>query len=378
MLLARDIGSMINKNKFNSITLRLILSVVIIFTLMIVLSNFLITRKQILIMEGVLTEFSKNYPGDNSSVLLMVDSAQVSSTSEFKIYLLFLMGLILLFGSLIFAYIIKKTLQPLKGLEEAIMKVNIDDPNSFDKSFIRDSDPNEIRELTDRFDKLLLRIYTDYKYQKDFSSNVAHELRTPLAIMQAELDVFKEKITDPMVMDFALNMDKNIKRLKSMVNSVLLLSKKSTPRIKEVDLDDILEELLFDLEDRAIDKNVSINYEKSDIKLMTDDSLIQRLLYNIIENAIKYNEENGSIDIKTREDKNNISIDIIDTGIGISDDKKRMIFDLFYQVDDSRGSEGFGIGLSLSRQIANTLKAKIEIRDNIPKGSIFSIKFKKI
>jgi len=89
-------------------------------------------------------------------------------------------------------------------------------------------------------------------------------------------------------------------------------------------------------------------------------------------------EENGSIDIKTREDKNNISIDIIDTGIGISDDKKRMIFDLFYQVDDSRGSEGFGIGLSLSRQIANTLKAKIEIRDNIPKGSIFSIKFKKI
>ena len=367
-----------NKKSYDSIVIRLIISVVIIFILMISASNYLINRKQVLVMEKVFDRFSQNLPPNNESMVLLVDSAQLQSTSDFRLYLGLVMAGVLLIGSLTFAYIINKSLKPLKDLEEKIGKVDIDKPDSFKGSFVMEEAPTEIKELSEKFDDLIQRIYKDYKKQKDFSSNVAHELRTPIAIMQAQVDVFRQKNTDGKDIEFIETMDANLKRLKKLIDSVLLLSKKSKLNISQINLDDMIDEILFDLEDKASKKKVSLNYEYSNISLRSDDGLVQRLLFNIIENAIKYNEENGRVDIEVSEEGSDVLVKVSDTGIGISDEKKEEIFDLFYQVDDSRNEEGFGIGLSLSKEIAESLSGKIEVRDNKDKGSIFLLKFKNI
>lgn len=378
MLSVRVIRFMKNKKSYDSIVTRLIISVVIIFILMVVVSNFLINRKQIMIMKEVFEGFSRNFPENNESVVLLIDSAQVQSTSAFKLYLGLVVASVVLIGSLTFVFIIKKTLEPLKKLEEKIGRVDIENSDSFSENLVVVEGPTEIKELSEKFDDLIQRIYKDYKKQKEFSSNVAHELRTPIAIMQAQVDVFSEKNTDENNLDFIETMDANLKRLKKLIDSVLLLSKRNKIKISSVNLDNMIDEILFDLDDFASSKNISLDYHYSNISIDSDDVLIQRLIFNIIENAIKYTEEDGSVDVSVKKDDDETVIRVADTGIGISDEKKEEIFDLFYQVDDSRNKEGFGIGLSLSKDIAETLGAEIEVRDNNPKGTIFLIKFRNI
>lgn len=378
MLSARVIRFMKNKKSYDSIVTRLIISIVIIFVLMVLVSNFLINRKQIMIMEEVFEGFSRNFPENNESVVLLIDSAQVQSTSAFRLYLGLVVASVVLIGSLAFVFIIKRTLKPLNKLEEKIGRVDIENPDSFSENLVVVDGPTEIKELSEKFDDLIQRIYKDYKKQKEFSSNVAHELRTPIAIMQAQVDVFREKNTDENNLDFIETMDSNIKRLKKLIDSVLLLSKRNKLKISSVNLDNMIDEILFDLDDFASKKNISLDYHYSNISIDSDDVLIQRLIFNIIENAIKYTEEGGLVDVNVSQNDKETVIRISDTGIGISDEKKEEIFDLFYQVDDSRNKEGFGIGLSLSKDIAETLGARIEVRDNKPKGTIFLIKFRNI
>lgn len=375
---ARVIRFMKNKKSYDSIVTRLIISIVIIFVLMVLVSNFLINRKQIMIMEEVFEGFSRNFPENNESVVLLIDSAQVQSTSSFRLYLGLVVASVVLIGSLTFVFIIKKTLEPLNKLEEKIGRVDIENSDSFSEKLVVVDGPTEIKELSEKFDDLIQRIYKDYKKQKEFSSNVAHELRTPIAIMQAQVDVFSEKNTDENNLEFIETMDSNLKRLKKLIDSVLLLSKRNKIKISSVNLDNMIDEILFDLDDFASSKNISLDYHYSNISIDSDDVLIQRLIFNIIENAIKYTEEDGSVDVSVKKDDDETVIRVADTGIGISDEKKEEIFDLFYQVDDSRNKEGFGIGLSLSKDIAETLGARIEVRDNKPKGTIFLIKFKNI
>lgn len=378
MLSARVIRFMKNKKSYDSIVTRLIISIVIIFVLMVLVSNFLINRKQIMIMEEVFEGFSRNFPENNESVVLLIDSAQVQSTSAFRLYLGLVVASVVLIGSLTFVFIIKRTLKPLNKLEEKIGRVDIENPDSFSENLVLVEGPTEIKELSEKFDDLIQRIYKDYKKQKEFSSNVAHELRTPIAIMQAQVDVFREKNTDENNLDFIETMDSNIKRLKNLIDSVLLLSKRNKLKISSVNLDDMIDEILFDLDDFASKKNISLDYHYSNISIDSDDVLIQRIIFNIVENAIKYTEEGGLVDVNVSQNDKETVIRISDTGIGISDEKKEAIFDLFYQVDDSRNKEGFGIGLSLSKDIAETLGARIEVRDNNPKGTIFLIKFRNI
>ncbi len=378
MLSARVIRFMKNKKSYDSIVTRLIISIVIIFVLMVLVSNFLINRKQIMIMEEVFEGFSRNFPENNESVVLLIDSAQVQSTSAFRLYLGLVVASVVLIGSLTFVFIIKRTLKPLNKLEEKIGRVDIENPDSFSENLVLVEGPTEIKELSEKFDDLIQRIYKDYKKQKEFSSNVAHELRTPIAIMQAQVDVFSEKNTDENNLDFIETMDSNLKRLKNLIDSVLLLSKRNKLKISSVNLDNMIDEILFDLDDFASKKNIILDYHYSNISIDSDDVLIQRLIFNIVENAIKYTEEGGLVDVNVSQNDKETVIRISDTGIGISDEKKEEIFDLFYQVDDSRNKEGFGIGLSLSKDIAETLGARIEVRDNKPKGTIFLIKFRNI
>lgn len=376
MLLARDIGFMKQKI-YDSLIFKLIAAVVILFIIMLLVSMYLISRKQAMIIDEVIEDINTNMGTMDRSMVLFIDSSKVQSSSDFRIYLIFVMSAVIILGSLSFAFIIKKILAPLKNLQKKISEVDIDKPESFENLVILDNTSSEIVEFSETFDKMLKKIYADYKRQKDFSSNVAHELRTPIAVMKSQLDLFRQKTDDADAKKMLRVLDNNVAKLSGLVDAILSLRKKSDIKLDEVNLDILIDEIVLDLEDKAYARDVRIIARDTNISLMTDDSLLQRLVFNIVENAIKYNNPGGRVDISAKEDRDKVKIKIADTGIGISPSDKERIFELFYQIDSSRGQEGYGIGLSLSKTIADMIGAKIEIYDNNPQGSIFIINIPK-
>lgn len=362
---------------YDSVIFKLISAVVVIFIIMLVASMYFINRKQAMVIDTVIEDINANMGSMDKSVVLFIDSSKVQSTSDFTIYLIFVMTVVIILGSISFAFIIRKILAPLKNLQKKISEVDIDKPESFENLVILDNTSSEIVELSETFDKMLKKIYADYKRQKDFSSNVAHELRTPIAVMKSQLDLYRQKTDDADSKKMLRVLDNNVNKLNGLVDAILSLRKKSELKLDEVNLDILIDEIVLDLEDKAYSKDVEIICKNTDISLVTDDSLLQRLVFNIVENAIKYNNPGGSVEISAEEDNDLVKIKIADTGLGISPMDKERIFDLFYQIDASRGQEGYGIGLSLSKTIADMLSAKIEISDNNPQGSIFIINIPK-
>lgn len=361
---------------YKSIVFKLITAVVIIFIAMISITNYMINQKQIQMTEQMLRQIEKYMPSYSNSVVVTVNNAHLQSTADFRIYTIVVTGIVIIIGSLIFALIISKILEPLKKLQQNIAKIDINKPETFSEKLLIEDGSSEIVDLSKNFNQLMARIYRDYRKQKDFSANVAHELRTPVAVMKAQVDVYKRKNISPDQAIFIEKIDQNIEKLKSLIESVLMFSKNQELNITEVYLGTLIEEILFDLEDKIASKNLIVNFIKDeDLCIQTDDALLQRLLFNIIENSIKYNKEYGSIDIITKKEKNRTIIEIADTGIGMTDEQKERIFDLFYQADNSRSGEGFGIGLALSKQIVDSLGAEIKVLDNNPSGSKFIISF---
>ena len=362
---------------YDSVIFKLISAVVVIFIIMLVASMYFINRKQAMVIDTVIEDINANMGSMDKSVVLFIDSSKVQSSSDFTIYLIFVMSVVIILGSISFAFIIRKILAPLKNLQKKISEVDIDKPESFENLVILDNTSSEIVELSETFDKMLKKIYADYKRQKDFSSNVAHELRTPIAVMKSQLDLYRQKTDDADAKKMLRVLDNNVNKLNGLVDAILSLRKKSNLKLDEVNLDILIDEIVLDLEDKAYSKDVEIKTNNTDISLVTDDSLLQRLVFNIVENAIKYNNPGGSVEISAEEEDDLVKIKIVDTGLGISPSDKERIFDLFYQIDASRGQEGYGIGLSLSKTIADMLSAKIEISDNNPQGSIFIINIPK-
>lgn len=362
---------------YDSVIFKLISAVVVIFIIMLVASMYFINRKQAMVIDTVIEDINANMGSMDKSVVLFIDSSKVQSSSDFTIYLIFVMTVVIILGSISFAFIIRKILAPLKNLQKKISEVDIDKPESFENLVILDNTSSEIVELSETFDKMLKKIYADYKRQKDFSSNVAHELRTPIAVMKSQLDLYRQKTDDADAKKMLRVLDNNVNKLNGLVDAILSLRKKSNLKLDEVNLDILIDEIVLDLEDKAYSKDVEIICKNTDISLVTDDSLLQRLVFNIVENAIKYNNPGGSVEISAEEEDDLVKIKIADTGLGISPSDKERIFDLFYQIDASRGQEGYGIGLSLSKTIADMLSAKIEISDNNPQGSIFIINIPK-
>lgn len=365
-----------NDKFYRSIVFKLITAVVIIFIAMISLTNYMINKKQIQMTEALLEDINRWLPQSSNSIVVTVNNAQIQSSADFRIYTIVIMGIALVLGSLIFAIIISKILEPLRELQRNIAKIDIERPETFAETQLVDSGSSEIEDLAKSFNYLMDRIYRDYRRQKDFSANVAHELRTPVAVMKAQVDVFRRKNTDPATEAFIEKIDQNLSKLKNLIDSVLMFSKKEKLNITEVGLDELIEEIVFDLEEKIAKKDLEVKLNVDpDLTIKTDDALLQRLLYNIIENSIKYNVSGGYIDIRSIVTSKNVTIEIADAGIGMTAEQKKKIFDLFYQADSSRSVEGFGIGLSLSKQIADTIGARIKVLDNQPKGSKFLIIF---
>lgn len=370
-----------NKRTDRSIIFKLTAASLAVFMIMLILSNFLITRRQADIASNLTAQVESRMKGKSASdesVMVFIDEDEIRHLTDFKLYALGVFLATGLLGGGIFILLIRRTLSPLEALTKKVAATDMDAMAQKDSLVLKEG-AYEIVALSEAFQKTLDKIYDNYEKERLFSVNVAHELRTPLAVLRTKVDVFKKKreAMDPELAAFVQSMEKNIRRLSDLVEEILFLGRDAAPLFRPVNVKDVARELVLDLEEKAAEKNVALAVEGEDVILQTDDALLERAMYNLLDNAVKYNKPGGKVTISFREDKEKATISVADTGMGMNDKDKAKAFDLFYRADPSRNHDGYGVGLALVKEIARRLEGKIDIRDNEPTGTIFDFTLSK-
>lgn len=312
---------------------------------------------------------TKSSQGENQ--FLILDNALIQTTSDYQIYALVVIILIVLVGAITFFFLIRRQLRPLHQLIFRVSQVDISHLDSLTEGFVMEGS-SEIEDLSKAFDQAFTKIYEGYLRQKEFSINVSHEIRTPLAVLQSQVHLLKEmeKSEIGKKSQMIATLEQQIKRLSQLVEGLLLLSDSKERNLSLVQPAYIIEEIFFDLEDQAKEKEVSLHLSGQIDAFYTDDILLERLLFNLIENALKYNVPQGKVVVNLEQSDNQVKIQVCDTGIGIRAEDREKVFDLFYRGDDSRSRDtgGYGVGLSLVRHIVGSLGGKIELQEDQPSG----------
>lgn len=376
------------KNLRKTLVFKLIFSIILIFIIMTATSNYIIGKyqeKRILdIGEQIIVEENKKTAKEDYFIVL--EDAKLKSTREIKNFSLIVIGMTICLGSLFYYFLLTKLLGPLADLKKKVLEVDIDNIKA-KESIYMEGESQEIEDLSLAFEKSLDKIYSSYEREKSLSSSIAHELNTPVAVMKSSLEIYlmKNKVDDLELHELLENFDENIDRISKIIESLLFLNRRENAVLRKFDIKDLVDEIVFDLEDMAEDKNVEIISRVDNNIIYSSDILLERVLYNLGKNGISYNKDGGSLIFDFYEDDKNYFIKISDTGIGISDEDKEKIFDLFYRVDGSRSRKtgGYGIGLNLVKNIMEKLKGEIRVRDNISEdkekiGSIIEIILPKI
>jgi signal transduction histidine kinase len=242
---------------------------------------------------------------------------------------------------------------------------------------------DEVGNLATTFDEMLDRLETSFKKERQFTSDASHELRTPVAVITAQAEDALAGNRDMTSYREALEtILKESKKMGNIISQLLMLTrgdeKKYKPVIEDIDLVMIATEVLNEMEGLASKKNVSLYLDSpNELHAMMDQTLITQLFINLIDNAVKYNYDNGWVKISLSGNKDKAYISVEDNGIGISDEDIPHIFDRFYRVDKSRKSDGTGLGLSIVKWIIDIHKGNISVQSVVGKGSKFIVKLPK-
>lgn len=302
------------------------------------------------------------------------------ATRQFNLWGIAGLCLITLLGGAAAWLMAGKALKPVRELSSAIEKVSDNDLSLHVETTERE---DEISQLGKSFNTMMDKVNSSFERQKRFSANAAHELKTPLATIQVGLDVLEldEKPTQEQ-MEWALTVTKaNTERMIELVENLFTLSSD-----KECDMNDIIDiqdvftrivdELAVQIDSRHLQVTMQIS---DDIKLKGNAVMLYRALFNLVENAIKYNIENGTILITATEEGAKIKVSVSDSGIGINDEDMQHIFEPFYRADQSRSRlmGGSGLGLSLVNDIIKKHDAEIDVDSQPNRGTVFTVMFKK-
>ncbi len=298
---------------------------------------------------------------------------------EFWIKSLAITLIITLTVSFLMYLIVGYALYPLRELTlkiEDIQAKNLKEP------ILSKSNSTEIERLTLAFNRLLLRLEETFATQRQFSANAAHELRTPLAVMSTKFEVF-EKNKNPNEADYkeAIGMARSqTDRLSHVIDILLEMTElQSAPKSDSISLSEITEEVICDLVAVAEKKSISLVQDDGEARLTGSDTLVYRAIYNLIENAIKYNKEDGKVSVAITEDESFAKVIITDTGSGIAKEDWDKIFEPFFRVDKSRSRSmsGAGLGLALVKEIAVRHGGDVKVIESSNKGSSIELSLSK-
>ena len=298
------------------------------------------------------------------------------SKEDYRKRSLLITVLIAMFGGAVTYFISGRALKPLRDFSKSVEKVQA---QNLTDCTIEGGTVPELDRLSVSYNKMLLRLSEAFEVQRQFTGNAAHELRTPLALMQAQLDIYnstEHPASDEQTKETIKMMTEQNERLSKLVRTLLDMSELQTvARKDEIELNSLIEEVLADLEPLAQEKEIKLVEESEELVMTGSDILIYRMIYNLVENAIKYNHVGGQVLVKAAQKDTDIVIEIEDTGNGISEEFRERVFEPFFRVDKSRSRAlgGVGLGLAMVREIVRVHDGKISIKENEYGGTTFEV-----
>ena len=306
-------------------------------------------------------------------------SVQVYNNKEdYKRNSLIISALLALLGGVAAYFISGHALKPIREFSDKIEEVQAQ--NLVD-SGIEESKIKELNQLSVSYNKMLERLSDAFEIQRQFTASAAHELRTPLSLMQVQLDLYhstQHPGSDADTVQMIKMLTEQNDRLSKMVKTLLDMSELQTVgRDEKIILNDLVDEVLEDLEPLAQEKNIKLIGKYKNITMIGSDILIYRLVYNLVENAIKYNHSDGQVTVNAYKKQKHIYLSVEDTGSGIPKELRERVFEPFFRVDKSRSRElgGVGLGLALVHEIVRVHDGSISINSNPAGGTIFEVIF---
>ena len=306
-------------------------------------------------------------------------SVQVyNNKADYRKNSLIISAVLALLGGVATYFISGHALRPIREFSDKIEKVQA---QNLADSRIEENQVKELNQLSVSYNRMLERLSAAFEIQRQFTANAAHELRTPLALMQVQLDLYHSNShpdNDADTVQMIKMVTEQNDRLNKMVKTLLDMSELQTVgRDDEIILDALVDEVLEDLEPLAEGKNIRLIGKCKDITMVGSDILIYRLGYNLVENAIKYNHSGGQVTVSADRKENHVYLSVEDTGAGIPEELKERVFEPFFRVDKSRSRElgGVGLGLALVREIVRVHDGSITVKSNPSGGTIFEVVF---
>ena len=306
-------------------------------------------------------------------------SVQVyNNKADYKRNSLIITVLLALLGGVVTYFISGHALRPIREFSDKIEEVQA---QNLSDSRIEENNVKELNQLGISYNKMLERLSEAFEIQRQFTANAAHELRTPLALMQVQLDLYNSAShpgNDADTLQTIKMVTEQNDKLNRMVKTLLDMSELQTVgRNDKIILDAIVEEVLADLEPLAVEKNIKLIGKCEDATMIGSDILIYRLVYNLVENAIKYNHPLGQVTVTAYQRNKHVYLSVEDTGSGIPKELRERVFEPFFRVDKSRSRElgGVGLGLALVREIVRVHDGSICIKSGKTGGTIFEVTF---
>lgn len=322
-------------------------------------------------------EICINIPDDKWNDFADDFSIQVyNNKADYKKSSLMFSTLLALLGGVVTYFIVGHALKPLRKIADKMEEVQA---QNLSDSRLEENEVKELNQISVSYNKMLERLSEAFDVQRQFTANAAHELRTPLSLMQVQLDLYhssQHKHNDECTeQTITMVMEQN-EKLSKMIKTLLDMSElQSVERDDIIMVDALVEEVIADLEPLAIEKNIRLIGNCRNANMQGSDILIYRVVYNLVENAIKYNHSGGQVTVTSYQKDKNVYLSVEDTGSGIPRELKERVFEPFFRVDKSRSRElgGVGLGLALVHEIVRAHDGSITVKDNPSGGTIFEV-----
>ena len=324
----------------------------------------------VILNDGGAASFDPQLIAPNEELTIVVDGAQ----GRFRTTNWYITAAVTLLSGILAYFVSGRALKPLRSFASQVEMVQM--TNLADMKIDEDVLP-EFKQLSRSFNQMLERLNTAFSTQRQFTGNAAHELRTPLALMQAQLELFSAEHPDmrPETAEFLTLLREQAERLIQMTRTLLEMSNlRQVARNERIQLAPMIEEIFTDLAPLSDKRGVTLTAEGNGI-MTGSDALIYRLIFNLTENAVKYNRQGGSVRVSVTQKPEKLLLRVSDTGCGIPKEYQRSIFQPFFRVDKSRSREygGAGLGLSLVWEIADLHGGSVWVEESSDKGTTIAV-----